>query len=85
MFAFALLFIGGWYAERQIDDPGLAGAVRGAIGDMTVDLRTLALWTIAYGAIIAGAAATAEHRYRAGDVLVRRRVDRAPPPTRARC
>ena len=74
MFTIALLWVGGWYAERQISDSGLAGAVRGAIGDMTVDLRTMALWTIAYGVIVAGAAATAERRYRFGDVVTRGRA-----------
>ena len=35
----------------------------GGISDMTVDLRTLALWTIAYGVVIAGAAAAADRLY----------------------
>jgi hypothetical protein len=84
VFTIALLWAGGWYAERQIADGGLAGAVRGAIGDMTVDLRTMALWTIAYGVIVAGAAATAERRYRFGDVVTRGRawLDRRRQTTR---
>jgi hypothetical protein len=71
VFAVVLLWLGGWYAELRIKDAGLGRAVRGAISDATVDLRTMALWTIAYGAVIAGAAATAEQRYRFGDVVAR--------------
>jgi hypothetical protein len=73
VFVGALLWVAGWYAELRIKDDDLGRAVRGAIANMTVDLRTMALWTIVYGVVIAGAAATAERRYRVGDVVERSR------------
>jgi hypothetical protein len=71
VFVVALLWAAGWYAQLRIKDDSLGHAVRSAIGDMTVDLRTMGLWTIIYGVVIAGAAATAERRYRVGDVIER--------------
>jgi hypothetical protein len=71
VFTVAMLWAAGWYAELRIKDDSLGHAVRSAIGDMTVDLRTMGLWTIVYGVVIAAAAATAEHRYRAGELIQR--------------
>ena len=74
VFAAALLWVVQWYIGTRFSDPELSAAVSGGISDMTVDLRTLALWTIAYGVVIAGAAAAADRLYT--PAVVARRIGR---------
>ena len=74
VFVAALLWVVQWYVGTRFSDPELAAAVSGGLSDMTVDLRTLALWTIAYGVVIAGAAAAADRLYT--PAVVARRVGR---------
>lgn len=63
LFIVALLFVATWLVGRQIDDPQLSGAIKGALGEATDDLRLTGLWIAAYGLVIAAAAASTEHRY----------------------
>ena len=74
VFAAALLWVVQWYIGTRFSDPELSAAVSGGISDMTVDLRTLALWTVAYGVVIAGAAAAADRLYT--PAVVARRIGR---------
>src|SRR3989440_3516843 len=63
LFIVALLFVATWLVGRQIDDPRLAGAIKGALGEVTDDLRLTGLWIAAYGLVIAAAATSSERRY----------------------
>src|SRR5262245_40059890 len=63
LFIVALLFVATWLVGRQIDDPQLSGAIKGALGEVTEDLRLTALWIAAYGLIVAAAAASAEREF----------------------
>ncbi|MGH9270513.1 MAG: hypothetical protein ACRDZ2_04505, partial [Ilumatobacteraceae bacterium] len=63
VFVVALLWVVQWYVGNLYSDADLAAAVSGAISDVTLDLRTLALWTIGYGVVIAGAAAASDQLY----------------------
>ncbi|HMF84042.1 MAG TPA: hypothetical protein VKI01_12275 [Acidimicrobiia bacterium] len=63
LFIVALLFVATWLVGRQIDDPQLSGAIKGALSEVTEDLRLTALWIAAYGLIVAAAAASAEHEF----------------------
>jgi hypothetical protein len=43
LFIVALLFVATWFISRQISDPQLASAIKGALGEVTNDLRLTGL------------------------------------------
>ncbi len=63
VFVLALLWAAQWYAGRLVAGAELSSAVSGGISDITVDLRTLALWVVGYGIVVAGAAASTDQLY----------------------
>ena len=68
IFVVALLWVVQWYAGRQFAEAELSAAVSRGVSDITVDLRTLALWVIGYGIVVAGAAASTDQLYTPGVV-----------------
>jgi len=73
LFIVALLFVATWLIGRQIEDPQLADAFKGALGETTDDLRLTGLWIAAYGLVVAAAAASTERRYTPVEVWNRAR------------
>ena len=73
LFIVLLLFVATWLVGRQISDPELAGAFKGALSEVTDDLRLTGLWIAAYGLIVAAAAATTERRFTPADAWRRAR------------
>ena len=63
VFVVALLWVVQWYVGNLYAEADLGDAVSGGLSDVTLDLRTLALWTIGYGVVIAGAAAASDQLY----------------------
>jgi hypothetical protein len=68
LFIVALLFVATWLVGRQIEDAQLSDAIKGALGEVTDDLRLTGLWIAAYGLVVAAAAASTERRYTPADV-----------------
>src|SRR5437763_5837023 len=68
LFIVALLFVATWFISRQISDPPLASAIKGALGEVTSDLRLIGLWIAAYGLVVAAAATSSERRYTPAEV-----------------
>jgi hypothetical protein len=73
LFIVALLFVATWLIGRQIEDAQLADAFKGALGEVTDDLRLTGLWIAAYGLVVAAAAASTERRYTPAEVWNRTR------------
>jgi hypothetical protein len=73
LFIVALLFVATWLVGRQIDDAQLADAIKGALSEVTDDLRLTGLWIAAYGLVVAAAAASTERRYTPAEVWNRAR------------
>ena len=73
LFIVALLFVATWLVGRQIEDAQLADAIKGALGEVTDDLRLTGLWIAAYGLVVAAAAASTERRYTPAEVWNRAR------------
>ncbi len=73
LFIVALLFVATWLIGRQIEDAQLADAIKGALGEVTDDLRLTGLWIAAYGLVVAAAAASTERRYTPAEVWNRAR------------
>jgi hypothetical protein len=73
LFIVALLFVVAWFIGRQINDPQLGDAIKGAMGEVTNDLRLTGLWIAAYGLIVAAAATSSERRYTPAEVWNRTR------------
>jgi hypothetical protein len=71
LFIAALLIVATWLVGRQIDDPSLSSAIKGALGEVTSDLRITGLWIAAYGLVVAAAATTSERRYTPAEVRSR--------------
>jgi hypothetical protein len=84
LFIVALLFVATWLVGRQIEDAQLADAIKGALGEVTDDLRLTGLWIAAYGLVVAAAAASTERRYTPAEVWNRARgwVERRRQTTR---
>lgn len=72
-FIVVLLLGGSWFLGRQIDDSRLADAMTGALGEVTSDLRLTGLWIMAYGVVLAAAAAPSGRRYTPAEVWRRTR------------
>jgi hypothetical protein len=68
VFIVALLFVATWLVGRQIEDAQLSDAIKGALGEVTDDLRLTGLWIAAYGLVVAAAAASTERRYTPAEV-----------------
>jgi hypothetical protein len=68
LFIVALLFVATWLVGRQIEDAQLSDAIKGALGEVTDDLRLTGLWIAAYGLVVAAAAASTERRYTPAEV-----------------
>jgi hypothetical protein len=73
LFIVALLIVATWLIGRQIEDAELADAIKGALGEVTDDLRLSGLWIAAYGVVVAAAAASTDRRYTPAYVLRRAR------------
>src|SRR5436190_2805567 len=73
LFIVALLLVATWLVGRQIEDAQLAGAIKGALREVTDDLRLTGLWVAAYGLVVAAAAASTERRYTPAEVWNRTR------------
>ncbi|HEV3135944.1 MAG TPA: hypothetical protein VG348_14730 [Acidimicrobiia bacterium] len=73
LFVVALLFVATWLISRQINDPQLASAIKGALGEVTNDLRLTGLWIAAYGLVVAAAATSSDRRYTPVEVWNRTR------------
>lgn len=73
LFIVALLVVATWLVGRQISDPQLAGAIKGALGEVTSDLRLIGLWIAAYGLVVAAAATSSDRRYTPAEVWRRAR------------
>ncbi len=73
LFIVGLLFVATWLVGRQIEDAQLADAIKGALGEVTDDLRLTGLWVAAYGLVVAAAAASTERRYTPAEVWNRAR------------
>ncbi len=71
LFIVALLLVATWLVGRQIDEPGLSSAIKGALGEVTNDLRITGFWIAAYGLVVAAAATTSERRYTPAEVRSR--------------
>lgn len=78
LFVVALVYASIWVIGQQISDGELADAIKGALTEITSDLRLIGLWIAAYGLIVAAAAASSERRYTPAEVWRRARgwVDR---------
>ena len=73
LFIVVLLFVATWLVGRQIEDAQLADAIKGALGEVTDDLRLTGLWIAAYGLVVAAAATSTERRYTPAEVWNRTR------------
>jgi hypothetical protein len=73
LFIVVLLFVATWFVGRQIDDGQLGDAIKGALGEVTDDLRLSGLWIAAYGLVVAAAAARSDRRYTPAHVWNRAR------------
>jgi hypothetical protein len=73
LFVVALLVAAGWFVGREIEDADLAAALKGALGEVTSDLRLSGFWIAAYGLVIAAAAVSGERRYTPAEVWTRAR------------
>jgi hypothetical protein len=73
LFIVAVLIVATWLVGRQIEDAQLADAIKGALGEVTDDLRLTGLWIAAYGLVVAAAAASTERRYTPAEVWNRTR------------
>lgn len=73
LFIVALLFVATWLVGQQIEDAQLSDAIKGALGEVTDDLRLTGLWIAAYGLVVAAAAASTERRYTPVEVWNRTR------------
>jgi hypothetical protein len=73
LFIVALLFVATWLVGRQIEDAQLADAIKGALGEVTDDLRLSGLWIAAYGLVVAAAAASTERQFTPAEVWRRAR------------
>jgi hypothetical protein len=84
LFIVAFLGVAGWLVGRTIEDGQLADAIKGALEEVTGDLRLSGLWIAAYGLVIAAAVATADRRYTPAEVWRRTRgwIDRRRQTTR---
>jgi len=58
---------------RTTDDGRLADAIKGALREVTDDMRLTGLWIAAYGLVVAAAAASTERRYTPAEVWNRAR------------
>src|SRR5436190_982697 len=78
LFIVALVLVANWLVGQQISDPQLANAIKGALGEVTSDLRLIGLWIAAYGFVVAAAATSSERRYTPVEVWNRTRgwIDR---------
>ena len=78
LFIVALVLVANWLVGQQISDPQLANAIKGALGEVTSDLRLIGLWIAAYGLVVAAAATSSERRYTPVEVWNRTRgwIDR---------
>jgi hypothetical protein len=63
LFIVALVYVVAWFVGRQISDAQLADAIKGAMTEVTGDLRLIGLWVAAYGLIVAAAATSSDRRY----------------------
>jgi hypothetical protein len=63
LFIVVFLLAATWLIGREIEDAELADAIKGALGQVTSDLRLTGVWIAAYGLVIAAAVASAERRY----------------------
>jgi hypothetical protein len=73
LFIVALVYGATWFIGQQISDGDLADAIKGALTEVTSDLRLIGLWVAAYGLIVAAAATTSERRYTPAEVWRRAR------------
>ena len=73
LFIVALVLVATWLVGQQISDPQLANAIKGALGEVTSDLRLIGLWIAAYGLVVAAAATSSERRYTPVEVWNRTR------------
>ena len=73
LFIVALVYVVAWFVGRQISDAQLADAIKGAMTEVTGDLRLIGLWVAAYGLIVAAAATSSDRRYTPAVVLNRTR------------
>jgi hypothetical protein len=73
LFIVALVYAATWLIGQQISDGELADAIKGALTEVTGDLRLIGLWIAAYGLIVAAAATSSERRYTPADVWRRAR------------
>jgi hypothetical protein len=84
LFIVAFLVVAGWLVGRTIEDGQLADAIKGALREVTSDLRLSGLWIAAYGLVIAAAVASVDRRYTPAEVWRRARgwVERRRQTTR---
>lgn len=84
LFIVALVYVAAWFIGRQISDAQLADAIKGAVTEVTSDLRLIGLWVAAYGLIVAAAATSSDRRYTPEEVWRRARgwVERRRQTTR---
>ena len=73
LFIVALVYVATWFIGRQISDAQLADAIKGALTEVTSDLRLIGLWIAAYGLIVAAAATSSDRRYTPAEVWRRAR------------
>jgi hypothetical protein len=73
LFIVALVYGATWLIARQISNGELADAIKGALSEVTSDLRLIGLWVAAYGLIVAAAATSSERRYTPAVVWARAR------------
>lgn len=73
LFIVALVYAATWFIGQQISDGQLADAIKGALTEVTSDLRLIGLWIAAYGLIVAAAATSSERRYTPVEVWNRTR------------
>jgi hypothetical protein len=73
LFIVALVYVAAWFIGRQISDAQLADAIKGALTEVTSDLRLIGLWIAAYGLIVAAAATSSDRRYTPAEVWRRTR------------
>ena len=73
LFIVALVYAATWLIGRQISDAQLADAIKGALTEVTSDLRLIGLWIAAYGLIVAAAATSSDRRYTPAEVWRRAR------------